>query len=554
LGSIFEDLAGGKKTVWTQTPNGPVATKVDLKPGEMAQGILAAAITGLAGGYAPEARGKGPGGAFSAGFNATQKARDTAAEQAKEQAQKTFTNKQAADELTIRKQQQVLAQQEGIKRLQQDDQLYAEGAQRLRQGDFEYGQALLDADDKQQKRLILDARSGITQLKYPDGTLTPEFATPGEAQTWANANAKLAIKKNGMYNIPYHDPATHRWGIGELPKDWDDPQWMGVVKNPDGTPKRDSDGNFTPDGTFKQNGKVTVPGGQITPHQFHDSQVDEIESQTKEVSLEDAKVRLANAQMGYKKDQRINKAQEEYDRANGDPLAIDPETHQFIMSPSARDIMSDTLTKKAAMENAVFTAASKRLEDLGNPKPGTPDYDAYVQAKSARDSAQNNLNILQNQALMLNSTPDINSVLANNIIKQYTNPDGFDEKGADEAVSKMNLESGKAQAIRQQIQLKTSGRTTQDFLSTPDKLNAVVSIMKDQIKNGSNIAAEIAKIKAHPEYSLADIAKLTAALEQSNVAPAIPAPGPNAAGVALATPVNQGARTSQTPAMEGMTR
>lgn len=550
LGDIFQDLAGGKKTVWTQTPNGPVATKVDLKPGEMARGILAAALTGMAAGSMP---GAGQG-AFGLGFNAQQKQTEQNADKAKEAAQTTFKNKQSADELTLRKQQSALEQQEGIKRLQADDDLHAEAIQKIRQGDFTFSDEYLKRDQEQADRLALQQKAGMVPLKMPDGSDAPEFATPAEAMQWANANPKIAVKKGNYYNVPTHDPATHRWIVMEVPKTWDDLQWLGVETNSDGTPKKDSDGNMIPNGDFKVNGKSVAPGGQITQHQLYESQQNELGLQTKKVDLEDAKVRLENAQMNYKKDARINRAMEEYDRANGDPLAVDPTTHAFIMSSSARDIVSDTLTKKAAMENAVFTAASKRLQDIGNPKPGTPDYDIYVQAKSAQDSAQNNLNLLQNQALMLNSTPDIANVLANSIVKQYTNPDGFDEKGADEAVNKMNLESGKAQAVRQQIQLKTSGRTATDFLSTPDKLNAVVSVMKDQIKNGSNIAAEISKIKAHPEYSLADIAKLTAALEQANVTPAPSTVGPNAAGRAMAIPVDQGARTTQTPAMEGMTR
>ena len=552
LGDIFQNLAGGKKTVWTQTPDGPVASKVDLKPGEMARGILAAALTGMAAGSMP---GAGQG-AFGLGFNAQQKQTEQNTDKAKEAAQTTFKNKQAADELTIRKQQSAMEQQEGIKRLQADDDLHAESLQKIRQGDFSFSEEYLRKDQEQADRLALQQKAGMVPLIMPDGSPAPEFATPDEAMAWANANPKIAVKKGNYYNVPTHDPETHRWMMMEVPKTWDDLQWLGVEKNSDGTPKKDADGNMIPNGDFKVNGKAVAPGGQITQHQLYESQQNELGLQTKKVDLEDAQVRLQNATMNYKKDARINEAQEEYDRANGDPLAVDPQTHAYIMSASSRDIMSDMLTKKAAMENAVFSAASKRLDEIGNPKPGSPDYDEYITNKNARDTASTALNMIQNQALMLNSMPNIADTLADSIIKQNTNPDGFDEKGADEAVTKMNLESGKAQAVRQRIQLKTSGYAQNDTLSKPEIFNNALETAKSLIKSGQSVDTVIGLINANHLYSKGDIAKLTDAIKQSGTVPPTPAPniGPNAAGVALATPVNQGARTSQTPAMEGMSR
>src|SRR5260370_41241042 len=45
LMSAFQELAGGKKVSWKQSESGPVAVRENLKPGEMAQSILAAALT-----------------------------------------------------------------------------------------------------------------------------------------------------------------------------------------------------------------------------------------------------------------------------------------------------------------------------------------------------------------------------------------------------------------------------------------------------------------------------------------------------------------------------
>src|SRR5208282_389560 len=106
LGDIFQTIAGGKKVVYTQGPDGPVKTYQDLKPGEMARGILAAAITGLASGYDPANRGKGPAmsSAFAGGFKGEQEQRDKQAGQQEKEAQQTFANKNASDEMLMKKQ------------------------------------------------------------------------------------------------------------------------------------------------------------------------------------------------------------------------------------------------------------------------------------------------------------------------------------------------------------------------------------------------------------------------------------------------------------------
>ncbi len=116
LASIFQDLAGGKKTIWRQTENGPVPVKENLQPGEMARGILAAALTGLAAGY--KYRGpNAPAKAFSAGAEGEDTRRETQAAQAKTQAQDEFRNKNVADEMTLRKMQNARDQQRSISRV-----------------------------------------------------------------------------------------------------------------------------------------------------------------------------------------------------------------------------------------------------------------------------------------------------------------------------------------------------------------------------------------------------------------------------------------------------
>src|SRR5579863_9090475 len=119
LASVFQDIAGGKKTTWRQTDQGPVAVKENLQPGEIARNILAAALTGLAGGYSPAVRGKGAGAAAAAGFEANDQRVEQQKKQAQDQAQEQFKNKNVADEVTLRKAANAREQQHSINEAQE---------------------------------------------------------------------------------------------------------------------------------------------------------------------------------------------------------------------------------------------------------------------------------------------------------------------------------------------------------------------------------------------------------------------------------------------------
>src|SRR5260370_35558725 len=104
LASIFQDLAGGKRTEYRQTESGPVAVKVNLRPGEMAQSILSAALVGLSGGLKTHG---GPGGdkgqVFAAGFAAEQAQKGKQETEDKEKTHKQFKHSNLADQEAPRK-------------------------------------------------------------------------------------------------------------------------------------------------------------------------------------------------------------------------------------------------------------------------------------------------------------------------------------------------------------------------------------------------------------------------------------------------------------------
>lgn len=554
MASIFQDLAGGKKTVWNQTPDGPVASKVDLKPGEMARGILAAAITGLASGYAPGARGTGAGGAAAAGFIGNQERTDANAKEAKAQAESQFQNKNIADELTMRKMQSAMEQQRSIRDAQKHDQDMLESAQRLKSGDFTYSQAILKSDQEQTDRYNILRKLGGTPLVDQTGNVVPEFNSGADAQKFANENPKLASKKGDYYNQIEIDPATHRWIIMSVPKTWDDPKWLHVLTDKEGNPVRDKEGNLQPDpnNPLKVDGKTTVPAGPMTPHQSYDMQVMGLGIQTKQIELEDAKVRLANAELGYKKDQRIAKAEEEFNKANGDPLSIDPKTHEYIMAPSSRGILSDEYVKKGALYNSVFEGANKKLEEIGGePKANAPqsEKDAYNELVRTRNDAYQNMHDLQVKMMQLNNVPNIADTIADQLYKENQKPDNS-PIDVDKAIDSLgDIASGLKQSIREKLTQKTAGAPSSDTLTTPEALSNAVAFSAQRINSGQPVEAEIAAIQGATSFSKTDKERLIDALRK------LPAKAPGAKNLHEYFQAHPAADPIAPPAaMQGMSR
>jgi len=221
LASIFQDLAGGKRTEFRQSESGPVPVKVNLRPGEMAQSILSAALVGLSGGL--KTRG-GPGGnkgqAFAAGFEAEEAQKEKQETQKKQQAQTEFQNKNTADEMTLRKASSARDQQRSIDLAQEHAMHMDEARQQLEQGKFEFAQRTTEFEQRQADRMNLLRTLGATPLTYADGKPVEEFNSPEEAAAWANKNSALAIQ-SGKYNTVFEvDPLTNRYVIMQKPKSW----------------------------------------------------------------------------------------------------------------------------------------------------------------------------------------------------------------------------------------------------------------------------------------------------------------------------------------------
>lgn len=486
LASIFQDLAGGKKTTYRQTENGPVAVKENLAPGEMARGILAAALTGLAAGYSPSVRGKGPGAAASAGFKAVEEQKQQQDETKKSDAQKEFSNKNVADEMTIRKMANARDQQRSIDLAQEHAIHMDQAKQALEQGKTEFSERTLEFQQKQADRMNLLSTLGAKPLTYADGKPVEEFNSPEEAAAWANKNAELAIGP-GKYNTVFEvDPVTNRYVIMKKPLSWDDPQWIGVKTDPKtGQPIKDKNGDMIPDGNFKgTNGKVQVPAGQMTPHQMYDSQTRLLDLQNKMLTREEMLERIKNMRHERAKDREQEVADKEYNLAQGNPDAIDPKTGNFIVSSSSRTILQQRFIKEAAMQTGLLNAVQKEMDKMGVPSASAPDDEKrqYAEMQQQASEARQNLHQLQINMGLLGRTPNVADVTAGTVRSQYTHDDGsYDEKGAMESVDKMTAPSAVKQQIRQKLSSEPQNRPAQQLDAVVGAISSLAP--EQQIEN-----------------------------------------------------------------------
>lgn len=504
LADVFQTIAGGKKTIYNQTENGPVPVEVNLQPGEIARHILASALVGLAGGLKAKGQpGNAGANAAAAGFEANQERVDKEKQQAKEDAQKTFTNKQIADEATLRKAANARDQQRSIQEAQEHAIHMDQARQQIEQGKTEFAQQTIEFDQRQADKMNLLVQLGGKPLTYPDGKPVEEFNSPQEAADWAHKNSKLAIQP-GKYNTLFSvDPNTGRYVIMQKPLGWDDPQWLGMKLGSDGQPERDKNGNMVPDGSFRDmSGKVVVPTSQMSPKQMYDSQTRLLDLENKKLTREESLERIRSMRMANSKDAQQNRADAEFNKANGDPNATDPKTGQFIVSPASRTILQQRFIKEAALQDSIMKQSSKDLETA-------TDKDEIAQIKQDQENARQNLRQLQLNMSMLGNT-DVSTVTANNIKKQFTRPDGsYDVEGAVKAVDALQGGSGLKQAIRQ----KVSG-TQPDTLSSPETFGRAQQHVGDLFKAGKSVDDVVAEINKTGAFSQNDKTRLIAVARQ----------------------------------------
>ena len=403
LGDIFQTLAGGQKTVWEQTPNGPMPTKVDLKPGEMARGILAAAITGLAGGYDPANRGKGPAmaSAFSGGFKANEQRVEKQEGKQEQEAQQEFKNLGISEERQLAAHRDALAQQESIRAAQKHNIDMQVTKTNLERGERLDAEHIADRDAADSTKLIDAKNSGGVPVKDADGTVLA-FKSDHDLMQYvqaSDANAARVFGTNQMMNTErLRDPSTGMIYVYQRPIDDHTPRWMGVQTDKEGKPVLDKEGKMQIDKAnpwYGPDGKARVPASKMTPAEFNadlrsSQQIRGEELRNKLTSVEIAQHNEEYNQMV--KNDNAQKLAEKHLAEAGDDL------DNPIVTADDKNYMMNTVLHQSQGASVLV----KTLEDEINKKEAADPKDPELPAlRTQADTAKQQLQQYQSQAQML---------------------------------------------------------------------------------------------------------------------------------------------------------
>ncbi len=268
-------------------------------------------------------------------------------------------------------------------------------------------------------------------------------------------NSKFAIQPGKFNTVIKTDPYTGRFTILQKPKDWDDPQWMGVQVDSNGNPVKDKNGNMIANGDFKgPDGRPRVPSGQMSPHQLYDSQTRLLDLQNKELTRLEMLERLKNMRRERAKDEQINKAEVEWNASGGNPDAIDQKTGNFVLSPTSRNVVRQTFIKEASAEATLLNSIEREMDKMGAPglNASAEDKQQWNDMKTQADEARANLHQLQVNMGLLGRVPNVGDITAGNIRTQFTKDSGeYDEAGALKAAEAITAPSAVKQQIRQKL-------------------------------------------------------------------------------------------------------
>jgi hypothetical protein len=370
LGEIFQTLAGGKKKVWEQTPNGPVATYQDLKPGEMARGILAAAITGLASGYDPANRGKGPAmsSAFSAGFKGEEAARQNKEKQDADQAQKQFQNQNISDEKTLRLHADARAQQESILKMQKDMADLAKMKQEAENGQTLFNEGRQDRVLQQLSQYDAKLSSGWTEIPHPNNGETFGWADAKEAEKAANDFTSHLLKPGSFHTEIVYNPITHLYVPMQQPEGYDEQRQVRFAKmDKNGEPMKDANGKYIPSGEKDADGHVLSPA-DMTNKDYHNIVTQKLDAQYKSMSTAHLAAEVEELREKAKKERANAAMDSHYAEANGNPFAVRTTDGTFYMSDKERSLQANQARQYVALYGGLAQKARGDLEKAATPE------------------------------------------------------------------------------------------------------------------------------------------------------------------------------------------
>jgi hypothetical protein len=470
LGDIFQTLAGGKKKEWQQTPNGPVATYRDLKPGEMAQGILAAAITGLASGYDPKNRGKGPAmsSAFSAGFKGEQEQRDKQADQKEQEAQKQFSNQNLSDEMVLRKQRAATEQQEAVQRMSKDAQEIQQIQQRAAEGKTLFDEGQKDRIINQVGAFESKKTAGWTEIPHP---VTPGesfgFADMKEAQEYANKYGAHLLNPGEFNTAPVYNPASGLWVPMQQPKGYDELKQVRFAKMENGQPVKDpkNPGKYLSDGSKDATGRAMTPA-EMTNKDYESWLTGDSKIRMDKATATEKYAMASELIAKQQKDKMLAQADSRYADAGGDPFAVNIKDGTWTMTDGDRSRLRNAAVSNLAGMEKAREAAQKELENASTA-------DEKAAARATFEKADQGWNYYNTQLSTLNGRISKAGSLANSYIRNFSDENGY---SGDKALEKFD------EAVKRG-DYKTSGMTPEELTRTRGNLLSAQSKAEAAKKN-----------------------------------------------------------------------
>ena len=541
LGEIFQTLAGGKKKEWVVPADGgaPVATYRDLKPGEMARGILAAAITGLAGGYDPANRGKGPAmaSAFAGGFKANEQRVEKKQGQEEKEAQEQFKNQNISEEMAFRKQKNARDQQESLLNMAKTQHEINGMIDRSSREKIIFTQEQQEYLNKQFAEI--DRLKDLSFKPIPDPNNPGQnygFKTHQEAMDAARKDPNVLLRPGDYDTRAPFDPTTGMYVpmVQEIGfKDKVDMRF--AERDAKGNVKKDKNGDPIPDGQRGLDGEVLKP--RLMKGSDYESYKNEIADYNEKLS----KTRLGNAQAAelHEKQQMqkdVKHLGELMYASGNDPWAVDPKTLLPYMNDGQRSQLASTSAALNATSYNDISKINTALQTASDPTVIATLHQELDEAIQINHNSQATLNLMKgrlnkSQALAkafvtthvdTNGKVDEKAALED-FDKQTKDPkkmtyyNGTEVANAREYLRKQIAEANKSAetaAAQEQTEKQDYGTVagSNQLVNTPLKLDAAKTTMQNSIKSGMSIEAIQADIRGNAALGKDDKKALFSAL------------------------------------------
>ncbi|MHB8615505.1 MAG: hypothetical protein ACYC93_05480 [Candidatus Acidiferrales bacterium] len=372
--------------------------------------------------------------------------RQAETDRAQKEAQNEFKNSQAADELTLQKHRDALAQQNAVQSAYKDSVLMHDADIRAQIAGQNGAASLINSEGNQEKLYAnYMSLSGSKLVTGPDGQAV---GFPGYVEGAA------AMKQYALQNPSViHGSSASNAKFGVIPA-WDGTQWRLIdlpanknnkvidhagqatdpdgkpLSNPDGTPKLDMKHPFFgigPDGNLVQ----TVSTQPITPQQLMDSQSKVFQEANASSEIHNRRVQEARSKTKDQADQDTKTAEALYQEGDFDTMT--PRQKLIATGYARRDIRT-AFQKKTDAQKALtsYLQAAYQVKSLNDPAllpadqkkiENSAEYKDFVSAAAEQDGAY------ENYSKLTGVTPGISKAMGllhgqdiNNLV--WSNPQG----------------------------------------------------------------------------------------------------------------------------------